>query len=75
VLDFAPLQPVACRTAGSHSELRLPKHWQFLFPPAGREEVEQNMRKAIAFHLDGLGQEGEPVPQPHTYSVCVELPA
>jgi len=40
-----------------------------------REEVEQNMREAIAFHLDGLRQEGEPVPEPHTYSAYVELPA
>ncbi len=39
------------------------------------EEVEQNMREAIAFHLDGLRQEGEPVPEPHTYSAYVELPA
>jgi len=38
-------------------------------------EVEQNMREAIAFHLDGLRQEGEPVPEPQTYSTYVELPA
>ncbi len=40
-----------------------------------REEVEQNMRDAIAFHLDGLREEGEPVPEPQTYSAYVELPA
>lgn len=40
-----------------------------------REEVEQNMREAIAFHLDGLRAEGEPVPEPHSYSAYVELPA
>ena len=40
-----------------------------------REQVEQNMREAIAFHLDGLREEGEPVPEPHTYSAYVELPA
>ena len=39
-----------------------------------REEVEQNMREAIAFHLDGLREGGEPVPEPHTYSAYVELP-
>ena len=39
-----------------------------------REEVEQNMREAIAFHLDGLREEREPVPEPHTYSAYVELP-
>jgi predicted RNase H-like HicB family nuclease len=40
-----------------------------------REEVEQNMREAIAFHLDGLREEGQTVPEPRTYSVYVELPA
>ena len=40
-----------------------------------RNDVEQNMREAIAFHLDGLREDGEPVPEPHTYSSYVELPA
>lgn len=40
-----------------------------------REEVEQNMREAIAFHLDGLREEGLTVPEPHTFSAYVELPA
>ena len=40
-----------------------------------REEVEQNMREAISFHLDGLREEGQAVPEPHTYSAYVELPA
>jgi predicted RNase H-like HicB family nuclease len=39
-----------------------------------REEVEQNMREAIAFHLDGLREEGQAVREPHTYSAYVELP-
>lgn len=29
-----------------------------------REEVEINMREAIAFHLDGLREEGQTVPEP-----------
>ena len=40
-----------------------------------REEVEQNMRDAIAFHLDGLREEGQAVPEPQTFSAYVELPA
>jgi len=40
-----------------------------------REEVEANMREAIAFHLDGLREEGQKVPEPQTYSAYVELPA
>jgi predicted RNase H-like HicB family nuclease len=42
---------------------------------ATREEVERNMREAIAFHLDGLREEAQAVPEPHTYSAYVELPA
>jgi predicted RNase H-like HicB family nuclease len=40
-----------------------------------REDVEKNMREAIAFHLDGLREEGQPVPEPQSYSAYVELPA
>jgi predicted RNase H-like HicB family nuclease len=40
-----------------------------------REEVEQNMRDAIAFHLDGLREEGQAVPEPQAYSAYLELPA
>lgn len=39
------------------------------------EEVEKNMREAIAFHLDGLRDDGQVAPEPHTYSAYVELPA
>jgi predicted RNase H-like HicB family nuclease len=39
-----------------------------------REEVEQNMKDAIAFHLDGLREDGQDVPEPHTYLAYVELP-
>ena len=40
-----------------------------------REEIERNMREAIAFHLDGLREEGQPVPEPQSYSAYVELSA
>jgi len=40
-----------------------------------REEVELNMREAIPFHLDGLREDGQKVPEPQTYSAYVELPA
>ena len=40
-----------------------------------REEIEKNMQKAIEFHLEGLRLEGLHVPQPHTYSTYVEVPA
>jgi predicted RNase H-like HicB family nuclease len=40
-----------------------------------QEEVEQNIRQAIEFHIDGLREEGEPVPEPHTYSSYIQLSA
>lgn len=40
-----------------------------------REEAEQNMRDAIEFQVDGLRQEGFPVPEPQVSSSYIELPA
>ncbi len=40
-----------------------------------REQMEENMREAIAFHLDGRREEGQAIPEPRTYSAYVELPA
>jgi predicted RNase H-like HicB family nuclease len=31
-----------------------------------REEIESNMREPIAFHLDGLREVGQTVPEPQT---------
>ncbi len=40
-----------------------------------REEAERSMREAIAFHVDGLREEGCPVPEPQASSSYIELPA
>jgi predicted RNase H-like HicB family nuclease len=40
-----------------------------------REDAERNMREAIEFHVDGLRQEGYPVPEPQASSSHIELPA
>jgi predicted RNase H-like HicB family nuclease len=40
-----------------------------------QEEVEHHMQEAIAFHLEGMARGGEPVPEPHSYSAYVEVPA
>ncbi len=40
-----------------------------------REEVESQMQEAIAFHLERMARNGEPIPEPHTYSAYVEVPA
>ena len=42
---------------------------------ATREEVENTMREAIAFHLEGMKADGYPVPEPHSYATYVEVAA
>lgn len=41
---------------------------------ATRQEVEQEISGAIAFHIDGLHAEGIAPPQPHTFSTYIEVP-
>jgi predicted RNase H-like HicB family nuclease len=42
---------------------------------ATKAEVEKNTHETIAFHLDGLREEGQPIPEPQRYSAYLELPA
>ncbi len=39
------------------------------------DEVEQNMHEAIELHLEGLREEGFPVPEPSSASAYVEVAA
>lgn len=39
------------------------------------EEAENAMREAIAFHLDGLREDGMPIPQPSSKVDYVEVAA
>ena len=36
-------------------------------------EVERNIREAIELHLEGLREDGEAIPEPHTDVAYVEL--
>jgi len=38
-----------------------------------KQDVEQNMREAIEFHVEGLRQDGYSVPQPSSYSTYVDV--
>lgn len=40
-----------------------------------RDAVEQTMREAIEFHLDGLRADGMTVPEAHSYATVVEVAA
>ena len=37
------------------------------------KEIERNIREAIELHLEGLRQDGEPIPEPHTAVAYIEL--
>jgi predicted RNase H-like HicB family nuclease len=39
------------------------------------EETESNMREVIAFHLDGMREDGESIPEPTSVSRYVEVDA
>ena len=40
-----------------------------------REDVERNMQEAVEFHLDGLREEGYPIPEPASASAYVSVAA
>jgi predicted RNase H-like HicB family nuclease len=42
---------------------------------SSKEEVEKNMKDAVAFHLEGMDQEGLEVPKPHSFSTYLEVSA
>ena len=39
-----------------------------------REEVEQQIREAIAFHLEGMRRHGEPIPEPTIEAGKIAVP-
>lgn len=41
---------------------------------ATREETQQLIREALAFHLEGLCEDGEPIPRPGTWTESVDVP-
>ena len=42
---------------------------------SSQPEVEKAIQDAIAFHLDGMREDGQQVPSPTSYSTYVEMPA
>ncbi|MEP7308911.1 MAG: type II toxin-antitoxin system HicB family antitoxin [Acidobacteriota bacterium] len=40
-----------------------------------KDDVQREMQDAVAFHLDGLRQEGMPIPEPHSTPSYVDVPA
>jgi len=42
---------------------------------ATREEVEREMRDAMQFHIEGMREDGQAVPEPHSYPAFCEVAA
>jgi len=40
-----------------------------------RDEIERNMKEAVALHLEGLAEDGLPIPEPKTQSSYLEMTA
>ena len=40
-----------------------------------REEALALIRNAIEFHLDGMKEDGDPIPEPHSHSEVVQVNA
>ena len=38
-----------------------------------RDEVEKNMREAISFHIEGLKEDGLPLPEPASFTEYIEV--
>jgi predicted RNase H-like HicB family nuclease len=37
------------------------------------EDVQRNIREAIKFHLRGMREDGDPIPEPSTQVTCAEV--
>ena len=42
---------------------------------SSKQEVENNMKQAIAFHLEGLKEDGKQIPDSTTYSSYLDIEA
>ena len=42
---------------------------------ATREEALELIQEAIEFHLDGMKENGDPIPEPHSYSEVIQVNA
>jgi predicted RNase H-like HicB family nuclease len=40
-----------------------------------REEVSRSIQEAIEFHLEGIREDGNPIPVPSSTAIVVEIPA
>jgi len=38
------------------------------------DEIAHNIREAIELHLEGMAEDGDPIPEPSTLTIEIEVP-
>ena len=38
------------------------------------DEIARNIREAIELHLEGMAEDGDPIPEPSTLTIEIEVP-
>lgn len=66
---------IVIENAGSNFSAYVPDLPGCVATGATLEEAEQAIREAIAFHLDGLREDGQPIPTPSSRVNYVEVAA
>lgn len=66
---------VVIETAGSNYSAYVPDLPGCVATGASVSEAEQNIREAVAFHIDGLRADNLPVPTPSAVSTYIEAEA
>jgi predicted RNase H-like HicB family nuclease len=66
---------IVIETAGSNYSAYVPDLPGCVATGATLEEAERSIREAIKFHLEGLRQDGSPIPQPSSRVDYVEVAA
>lgn len=66
---------IVIENAGSNYSAYVPDLPGCVATGASVQEVEQAIREAIAFHLEGLRQEGQAIPEPSSQVEYIEVAA
>jgi predicted RNase H-like HicB family nuclease len=51
----------------------VPDVWGCVATGATREEVERNIREALEFHFESMAEDGDPLPEPGTWTTVVDV--
>lgn len=66
---------VIVESAGANYSAYVPDLPGCITTGATRDETMRNMREAIEFHLEGMREDGQPIPAPTTTAAVIEVAA